>query len=123
MRLRFWTAARPGVGRSRDLLLSEACLIGPTLATFIAALVGRYHISRAWIRDNEAEGALLTPTSSRRISRGNGPHGAAGEQPTVTVQPPSPAMSRVKPCRLAIAATRLSPRPVPGTLARLGSER
>ena len=39
------TAARPGVGvlstvpgRSRDLLLSEACLVGPALATFIAAL-------------------------------------------------------------------------------------
>jgi hypothetical protein len=25
-------------GRSHDLLLSEACLVGPALATFIAAL-------------------------------------------------------------------------------------
>ena len=46
------TAARPGVGvlstvpgRSRDLLLSEACLVGPALATFIAALSVRYHVS------------------------------------------------------------------------------
>jgi transposase len=52
------TAARPGVGvlstvpgRSRDLLLSEACLVGPTLATFIAALSVRYHVSRAKIRE------------------------------------------------------------------------
>ena len=47
------TAARPGMGvlstmpgRSRYLLLSEACLVGPALATFIAALSVRYHISR-----------------------------------------------------------------------------
>lgn len=53
-----WTAARPGVGalsavpgRARDLLLSEACLVGPALATFIAALSVRYHISRAKIRE------------------------------------------------------------------------
>jgi transposase len=53
-----WTAARPGVGvlstvpgRTRDLLLSEACLVGPALATFIAALSGRYHVSRARIRE------------------------------------------------------------------------
>ena len=53
-----WTAARPGVGalsavpgRSRDLLLSEACLVGPALATFIAALSVRYHVSRARIRE------------------------------------------------------------------------
>jgi hypothetical protein len=52
------TAARPGMGvlstmpgRSRDLLLSEACLVGPALATFIAALSVRYHISRARIRE------------------------------------------------------------------------
>jgi hypothetical protein len=53
-----WTAARPGVGalsavpgRARDLLLSEACLVGPALATFIAALSVRYHVSRAKIRE------------------------------------------------------------------------
>src|SRR4051812_19857709 len=52
------TAARPGVGvlstvpgRSRDLLMSEACLVGPVLATFIAALSIRYHVSRAKIRE------------------------------------------------------------------------
>jgi transposase len=52
------TAARPGIGvlstvpgRSRDLLLSEACLVGPALATFIAALSVRYHVSRARIRE------------------------------------------------------------------------
>jgi len=52
------TAARSGVGvlstvpgRSRDLLLSEACLAGPALATFIAALSVRYHVSRARIRE------------------------------------------------------------------------
>jgi hypothetical protein len=38
-------------GRSRDLLLSEACLVGPALATFIAALSVRYHISRTRIRE------------------------------------------------------------------------
>jgi hypothetical protein len=38
-------------GRSRDLLLSEACLVGPALATFIAALSVRYHVSRARIRE------------------------------------------------------------------------
>jgi transposase len=52
------TTARPGVGvlstmpgRSRDLLLSEACLVGSALATFIAALSVRYHVSRAKIRE------------------------------------------------------------------------
>ena len=52
------TPAHPGVGvlstvpgRSRDLLLSEACLVGPALATFIAALSVRYHVSRAKIRE------------------------------------------------------------------------
>ncbi|QQP93995.1 transposase (plasmid) [Skermanella sp. TT6] len=52
------TAARPGLGvlstvpgRSRDLLLSEACLVGPALATFIAALSVRYHVSRTRIRE------------------------------------------------------------------------
>jgi transposase len=51
-------AARPGIGvlstvpgRTRDLLLSEACLVGPALATFIAALSVRYHVSRARIRE------------------------------------------------------------------------
>src|SRR5689334_6431336 len=52
------TAARPGIGvlstvpgRSRDLLLCETCLVGPALATFIAALSVRYHVSRAKIRE------------------------------------------------------------------------
>lgn len=52
------TAARPGLGalstlpgRSRDLLLSEACLVGPGLATFLAALSVHYHLSRAKIRE------------------------------------------------------------------------
>lgn len=52
------TAARPGQGvlsslpgRTRDLLLSEACLVGPALATFVAALSVRYHLSRAKIRE------------------------------------------------------------------------
>lgn len=52
------TAARPGMGvlstmpgRSRDLLLSEACLVGAALATFLAALSVRYHLSRAKIRE------------------------------------------------------------------------
>src|SRR5512134_3150207 len=52
------TPAHPGVGvlstvpgRSRDLLLSEACLVGPALATFIAALSVRYHVSRAKVRE------------------------------------------------------------------------
>lgn len=52
------TAARPGLGvlstvsgRRRDLLLSETCLVGPALATVIAALSVRYHVSRAKIRE------------------------------------------------------------------------
>jgi transposase len=52
------TAARPGIGvlstvpgRARDLLLSETSLVGPALATFIAALSVRYHVSRAKIRE------------------------------------------------------------------------
>lgn len=52
------TAARPGLGalsvqpgRARDLLLTEACLVGPALATFVAALSVRYHLSRAKIRE------------------------------------------------------------------------
>jgi transposase len=52
------TPTHPGVGvlstvpgRSRDLLLSEACLVGPALATFIAALSVRTHVSRAKIRE------------------------------------------------------------------------
>jgi hypothetical protein len=52
------TAARPGIGvlstvpgRTRDLLLSAACLVGPALATLIAALSVRYHVSRARIRE------------------------------------------------------------------------
>jgi transposase len=52
------SAARPGIGvlstltgRSRDLLLTEACLVGSTLATFLAALSVRYRLSRARIRE------------------------------------------------------------------------
>lgn len=50
------TAARPGSGarseiegRKRDLVLTERCLVGPRLATFIAAL--RYRLSRTKIRE------------------------------------------------------------------------
>jgi transposase len=52
------TAARPGLGvlstvpgRTRDVLLTEAGLVGPALATFLAALSVRYHVSRARIRE------------------------------------------------------------------------
>lgn len=52
------TIARPGLGavstlagRRRDLLLSEAGLVGPALATFIAALSVRYRLSRRHIRE------------------------------------------------------------------------
>jgi transposase len=52
------TEARPGVGalsfldgRKRQLLLTERCLIGPSLAAFIAALAIRHHQSRRKIRE------------------------------------------------------------------------
>jgi transposase len=52
------TAARPGLGvlsfqegRRRDLLVSERCLIGPSLAAFITALAVRHHQSRRRIRE------------------------------------------------------------------------
>jgi transposase len=52
------TAARPGkglvstfTGRKQDLHLSEASLVGPALATFIAALAVRYRLSRAKIAE------------------------------------------------------------------------
>lgn len=52
------TAARPGTGsmsmvegRKRDLRPSEAGLVGPALATFIAALSVRYRLSRAKIAE------------------------------------------------------------------------
>ena len=52
------TAARPGLGvlsfqegRRRDLLVSERCLIGPSLAAFITALAIRHHQSRRRIRE------------------------------------------------------------------------
>jgi transposase len=51
------TAAQPGTGsksaiegRKQDLLLSERCLVGPLLATFIAALSLRYRLSRTKIQ-------------------------------------------------------------------------
>ena len=50
--------ARPGVGlrsdiegRRRNLLMSERCLVGPMLATFIAALSLRFRMSRGKIRE------------------------------------------------------------------------
>ena len=52
------TVAVPGTGasshidsRKRDLVLSERCLIGPMLATFIAALAVRMRLSREKIRE------------------------------------------------------------------------
>lgn len=52
------TEARPGIGalsfldgRTRQLLLTERCLVGPSLATFIAALHTRHHQSRRKIRE------------------------------------------------------------------------
>ena len=49
---------RPGVGlrsdiegRKRNLLMSERCLVGPVLATFIAALSLRFRMSRGKIRE------------------------------------------------------------------------
>ena len=52
------TEARPGTGvlsflegRSRQLLLTERCLVGPTFATFIAALHLRHHQSRRKIHE------------------------------------------------------------------------
>jgi len=50
--------ARPGVGlssevegRKRNLLMSERCLVGPMLATFIAALSLRFRTSRSKIQE------------------------------------------------------------------------
>jgi transposase len=45
------SACCPRCRGARDLLLSEACLVGPALATFIAALSVRYHVSRGKIRE------------------------------------------------------------------------
>jgi IS1 family transposase len=50
--------AKPGTGagsvvegRKRDLVLTERCLVGPLLATFIAALALRYRLSRTKIKE------------------------------------------------------------------------
>jgi transposase len=52
------TVAAPGTGvsshsdsRKRDLLLTERCLVGPMLATFIAALAVRMRLSRSKIQE------------------------------------------------------------------------
>jgi hypothetical protein len=52
------TVAAPGTGasshidsRKRDLLLTERCLVGPMLATFIAALAVRMRLSRCKIQE------------------------------------------------------------------------
>jgi hypothetical protein len=52
------TVAAPGTGacshldsRKRDLLLTERCLVGPMLATFIAALAVRMRLSRTKIQE------------------------------------------------------------------------
>jgi IS1 family transposase len=52
------TVARPATGkrstsagRLRDLVLSERSLVGPMLATFIAALAKRFRLSRAKVRE------------------------------------------------------------------------
>ncbi len=52
------TVASPGAGlrsqiegRKRDLQLSERCLVGPTLATFIAALALRFRLSRLKVQE------------------------------------------------------------------------
>jgi transposase len=52
------TVASPGVGlrsriegRRRDLQLSERCLVGPTLAIFIAALALRFRLSRLKVQE------------------------------------------------------------------------
>jgi transposase len=52
------TVASPGVGlhsriegRKRDLQLSERCLVGPTLAIFIAALALRFRLSRLKVQE------------------------------------------------------------------------
>ena len=52
------TVAAPGTGasshidsRKRDLVLSERCLVGPMLATFIAALAMRMRLSRCKIQE------------------------------------------------------------------------
>ena len=65
------TAARPGKGlvsilpgRKQNLQLSEAALVGPALATFIAALAVRYRLSRAKIAE------LLVTWFGVRLSAG-----------------------------------------------------
>ena len=65
------TAARPGkglvsilAGRKQNLQLSEAGLVGPALATFIAALAVRYRLSRAKIAE------LLVTWFGVRLSAG-----------------------------------------------------
>ena len=65
------TAARPGkglvsilAGRKQNLQLSEASLVGPPLATFIAALAVRYRLSRAKIAE------LLVTWFGVRLSAG-----------------------------------------------------
>ena len=52
------TAAKPGTGaesvvegRKRNLVLTERCLVGPLLATFIAALALRYRLSHTKIKE------------------------------------------------------------------------
>ncbi len=52
------TVARPGTGRSseiegrcRNLILTERCLVGPSLATFIASLALRFRLSREKIQE------------------------------------------------------------------------
>jgi hypothetical protein len=79
------TAARPGLGvlstvpgRTRDLRLSEACLVGPALATLIAALSGRDHVSRARIREFLAVW-FSVPLSVGTLDRGSREVGVACE--------------------------------------------
>ena len=65
-------------GRKQNLQLSEAGLVGPALATFIAALAVRYRLSRAKIAE------LLVTWFGVRLSAGTidgAPH--EGEQPLV----------------------------------------
>lgn len=71
------TQAKPGVGyvseregRSRDLKLTEAVLVAPMLATFIASLGVRYRLSRSKIREflwDWAETELSVGTIDRCI--------------------------------------------------------
>ncbi|MGO9740888.1 MAG: IS66 family transposase [Roseiarcus sp.] len=60
------TVSRPGVGlssqiegRRRNLQMSERCLIGPTLATFIALLSVRFRLSRRKIQEFLLDGLGL----------------------------------------------------------------